>query len=135
MNNITVTTNDHKRLTALLEFASIKTIMPEIEKLLYNKLIVARALPQESISKHVITMNSRVLLKELSSEREIELTITYPQDANNHERKVSILSPIGIALLGRQVGDQVSWKIPRGTGQFEIVDVRYQPEAVGDYHL
>lgn len=109
--------------------------MPEIEKLLHNKLIVANTLPQENISKNVITMNSRVRLRELVSEREIELTIAYPHDADNRERKVSILSPIGIALLGRQVGDQVSWKIPGGNGQFEVVDVTYQPEAVGDYHL
>jgi regulator of nucleoside diphosphate kinase len=135
MNRILVTTNDYRRLLALLELASIKTIMPEIDKLLYNKLIVANTLPQENISKNVITMNSRVRLKELASKKEIELTIAYPQDADNRERKVSILSPIGIALLGRQVGDQVSWKIPRGKGKFEVIDITYQPEAVGDYHL
>jgi regulator of nucleoside diphosphate kinase len=92
-------------------------------------------LPQERISERVITMNSRVLLKEMSNGRETEVTITYPQDEDNIERKVSVFTAIGIALLGRQVGDIVSWNVPAGIGQFEIVQITCQPEAVGHYYL
>jgi regulator of nucleoside diphosphate kinase len=135
MNRILVTVNDYKRLTALLKFSSMKTETPGIEDRLHNKLTAARMIPQASISGNVVTMNSRVLLKELTSGREIELTIVYPHDADNKERRISILSTIGVALMGQQKGDQVSWEIPGGHGQFEIVKVAYQPEAVGDYHL
>lgn len=130
-----ITTNDYQRLTGLIEFASLKTKMPEIVNTLTNKFKVARMLPQERISGRVVTMNSRVLLKEQSNRREAEITISYPQDADIRERKVSVFSAIGVALLGRQVGDLVSWKIPNGIGKFEIVDITYQPEAVGDYYL
>lgn len=134
-NRMLITTNDYQRLTGLIEFSSLKMKMPEIVTRLYNQFKGAKMLPQERISKSVITMNSRVLLKEMSNGREAEITITYPQDADNRERKVSVFSPIGVALLGRQVGDVVSWKVPTGMGQFEIVKVTYQPEAVGHYYL
>jgi regulator of nucleoside diphosphate kinase len=130
-----ITINDYQRLTGLVEFASLKTKMPEIVSRLYEGLANARMIPQKSISVNVITMNSRVLLKDISGGRTAELTITYPQDADSRERKVSVFSKIGIALLGKQVGDIVSWKTPAGSGQFEILKVTYQPEAVGDYSL
>jgi len=63
------------------------------------------------------------------------LTITYPENANSQENKISILSLIGIALIGQQKGNQVSWKIPGGLGHFQIIDIPYQPEAAGDYSL
>ena len=92
-------------------------------------------LPQVNISSDVVTMNSRILLKDILNEREAEVAITYTQDADNRERKISVFSSIGVALLGRQVGDVVSWNTPNGMGQFEILEVIYQPEAVGDYSL
>ena len=130
-----ITINDYQRLMGFIEFASLKTKMPEVVSRLIEGLTNAKKLPQETISGNVITMNSRVLLKDISGAREAELTITYPQDADNKERKVSVISPIGIALLGKQVGDIVSWNTPAGDGQFRILKVTYQPEAVGDYFL
>jgi regulator of nucleoside diphosphate kinase len=134
-NRMLITTNDYQRLTGLIEFSSLKVKMPDIVNRLYNKFKGAKLLPQEKIANSVITMNSRVLLKDVCSGREAEITITYPQDADNREKKVSVFSPIGVALLGRQAGDLVSWRVPKGVGKFEIVEVTYQPEAVGHYYL
>lgn len=130
-----ITINDYQRLIGLMELASLNVKMPEVVTLLYQQLVRARMIPQENISGNVITMNSRVLLRDVSSEREAELTITYPQDANNRERRVSVFSPIGVALLGQQSGVTVSWNTPSGIGYFKIVKVTYQPEAVGHYSL
>jgi len=130
-----LTFTDHQRLTGLIELASVNAAMPEIVESLYKSLMLAKMLPQERITEDIITMNSKLLLKDLSSGREAELTITYPKDADSRERKVSVFSTIGAALLGRRVGDIVSWKVPAGTGQFEILEIVYQPEAVGDYDL
>jgi regulator of nucleoside diphosphate kinase len=127
--------DDHRRLMGLIDFASLNIKMPEIVNQLRDKMATARKLPAERISNTVVTMNSRVLLKELSTRKQIEITITYPKDANNNERKVSVFSAIGVSLLGRQVGDIVSWKVPGGIGRFKIVEITYQPEAVGDYYL
>jgi len=134
-DKILITVNDYQRLAGLIGFASLKEKMPEIVNRLTNKLKTAEKLAQQSISRSVVTMNSRIVLKELSLGRKASVTITYPQDADGREKKISVFSHVGLALLGRQVGDKVSWKIPSGVGHFEIMEIVYQPEAVGHFHL
>ena len=134
MKQMLVTVNDYHRLMDQMEFPSIKAKMPQIVEQLHDALMSAKMLPPQNISSSVITMNSKVLLKDLSTGREAEVTITYPKDADHRETKVSVFSKIGIALLGKQAGDTVSWKVPDGNGQFEILRVTYQPEADGDYY-
>ena len=132
---ITVTINDYERLMGLLEFASLMGKMPDIKSRLYTILVSAKTLRQETIDESIITMNSRVHLKNLNNQKETEITLTYPREASPGERRVSIFSEIGIALFGRQEKEVTSWKVPGGIGLFEIVKVTYQPEAAGDYHL
>src|SRR5688572_24312647 len=131
---ITVTINDYQRLIGLLEFASLKSIMPEIAGMLFTNLMNSKTLPQEKIDQGVVTMNSRVHLKDVNNQRETEVTWTYPHAAEPRERRVSVLPEIGNALLGRREKDVVAWKVPGGIGLFEIVKVTYQPEAAGDYY-
>src|SRR5690606_31777857 len=95
-----ITVNDYKRITGLIEFASLQNKSPEIAGRLLKELKAAKTFEQDRISNNIVTMNSRALLREIKSGREIEITITYPQDADSKEQKVSVLSPIGIALLG-----------------------------------
>ena len=130
-----ITINDYQRLNGMIEFASLKKKLPEIVNRLRNEFKAAQMLSQQEISGDVITMNSRIVVKDLVTGREAEITITYPQDADSREGKVSIFSPIGVALLGRKLGDCVSWQVPNGTGRFEVSKISYQPEAVGDYYL
>ena len=134
MKQMLITVNDYRRLVGLMEFASLKAKMPQIAEQLRNGLMKAKMLPPENISGSVITMDSKVLIRDLSSGREAELTIVYPKDADNLQGKISVFSEIGIALLGRLAGDTVSWKVPSGIGQFEILKITYQPEAVGNYY-
>lgn len=134
-NRIAITITDYNRLVGLMEYASINVKMPKSVETLYDQLTAAEMFPQDAIANEVITMNSKVLLREMSSGREAEVTITYPQDANPQERRVSVFSEIGMALIGRKEGDVVSWTVPRGRGQFEILKVTYQPEAAGDFDL
>lgn len=134
MKQMLVTVNDYRRLIGLMEFASSKPKMSQIVEQLNSALMRAKMLPPENISSSVITMDSRVVVRDLSSGREAELTIVYPKDADNLQGKISVFSEIGIALLGQQGGDIVSWKVPAGNGQFEIIKITYQPEAVGNYY-
>lgn len=130
-----VTINDYKRIIDLIEFASLKTKIPDLVERILRELKGAQLLPSENISGDVITMNSRVLLTDLSSGRKIGMTVSYPQDADSRQRKVSLFSPIGTALLGCKVGDVASWKMPQGIGMFRVEKVVYQPESSGDFHL
>lgn len=130
-----ITINDYQRLSGLMQFSSLEKRMPDIAHQLHAKFREAKMLPQNQILNNVITMNSRILLKEIANAREAEISITYPQDADGRDGKISVFSPIGSVLLGRQEGDIVSWKTPAGTGRFEIVKILYQPEAVGHFYL
>lgn len=132
---ITITVNDYQRLMGLIEFASLKAKMPKVTSQLMENLGEAKLLPQHEIMDNVVTMNSRVKLKDLTNRIEAEITITYPEDAEPRERRVSVFSEIGLALLGRKENDVVSWRIPNGIGMFEVQKVTYQPEAAGDYYL
>ena len=130
-----ITVNDYQRLMGFVELASFKTKMPVVTNKLVERLDTAKLFSQNEIAKNVITMNSRVKLKDLATARIAEITITYPQEAEPCERRVSVFSEIGLALLGQKEGDIVSWKIPGGTGSFQVDKVLYQPEAAGDYFL
>lgn len=131
--NITVTETDYDRLMGLMEFASLKAKMPDIATRLYGHLSSAHTLPPANIDRRIVTMNSRLKLRNLENRRETEITLTYPRDAQPLHRKVSVFSEIGAALLGRREREVVSWKVPGGVGHFEIVKVTYQPEAAGDF--
>ena len=86
----------------------------------------------------VITMNSvarvRVDDAELGS-HERELALVYPRDADGSAHKVSVLAPVGSALLGLRTGDSIDWPMPGGrTARLEVLAIRYQPEAAGELH-
>ncbi|MGC1242027.1 MAG: GreA/GreB family elongation factor [Chryseosolibacter sp.] len=130
-----ITVNDYQRITELTELPALQKRDPVIADRLFRELKVAKRFPQNKISKSIVTMNSRALLKELKSGRETEITIVYPQDADIREKKVSLFSPIGVALLGCREGDIASWRVPAGVGRFKVEKVLYQPEAEGHYSL
>ena len=90
--------------------------------------------PQE-IPADVVTMNSKVLLKDLETGDEVSYTLVYPPDANLDEDKISVLAPIGTAILGYRAGATVTWNVPAGVRRLHIERILYQPEAAGDYHL
>jgi len=132
---ITVTVNDYNRLMDLIEFTSLKVKMPEMANQLCNNLASAKTKAQDAIHNKIVTMNSCVRLRDIKSQTEAEVTVTYPHEAYPIGRKISVLSEIGLALFGREEKDIVSWKTPGGLRYFEIAEVIYQPEASGQYHL
>ncbi len=81
----------------------------------------------------VVTMNSTVRFRVKSSEREFSMTLVYPRD--QAEGTISILAPVGSALLGMTEGDMIAWPKPGGGDlSLQIIEVTYQPERAGDYH-
>lgn len=130
-----ITLNDYQKIIQLSELQALQKKDPVIADRLLKELRVAKRIPQDKISKNIVTMNSRVLLKELKSGREAEITIVYPQDADIRMKKVSLFSPIGVALLGCREGDTASWRVPAGIGRFKVEKVLYQPEAEGHFSL
>ena len=102
---------------------------------LQKEVMRARIVKPEQISRDVITMNSKVRLRDLDSGEAIKCTLVYPEDADITQNRISILAPVGTGILGYSVGDVVEWKVPAGIRRLKVEKILYQPEASADYHL
>ena len=78
-------------------------------------------------------MNSKVRLRDLNSGEETVYALVFPGMANAGEKAISILAPIGTALLGYREGDVIEWDVPAGTRRLKVLEVMYQPERGGDF--
>ncbi|QMU29676.1 nucleoside diphosphate kinase regulator [Adhaeribacter radiodurans] len=134
MNNIYITDRDYLRLQSLVQLVHI-TRGPQIIKALSTVLKRAKVIASEQIQKDIITMNSRVRIKELKNSEEMEIKIVYPKDAHLPKGRISVLAPVGTAVLGCKVGDEIDWLLPQGTVTYKIEELIYQPEAGGDLDL
>lgn len=131
---IEITKTDQMRLLQLLdnpvllrERSAMRDLVTELNR--------ASIVPPREIPADIVTMRSRVRIKDRTTNEESVLTLVFPNEANLDDGKISILAPIGIALLGYRVGDRVEWTVPAGQRSIEILEIMYQPEAAGDYHL
>ncbi len=130
-DNIVITKSDYERLRPLVDGGrafsgsdaqSVGRLAQELDR--------AEIVEQDALPGDVITMNSRARLKDLDSGEMKEYRLIFP----TQERKgndVSILAPIGTAILGYRVGDVIEWPVPRGIRRLEVVEVLYQPESQG----
>lgn len=89
----------------------------------------------EKIPADTITMNTRAQLVDIDSGEVMELTLVFPKDADVLEDRISVLAPIGCAMLGYRVGDVIEWDVPDGVRKLKVKAILYQPEASGDMHL
>jgi regulator of nucleoside diphosphate kinase len=125
---ICLTQPDMDRLLQLIE-AYPGTRFDKLE----SELLRAKVVPREEIPKDVVTMNSRVLFENETTGERREVTLVYPGMADIDAGKISVLVPVGTALLGLRVGQSIDWELPSGTKQrYRIIDVPYQPEAAGE---
>jgi regulator of nucleoside diphosphate kinase len=133
---IYVTEFDLKRLSDLFDRARSwgekdRDCLIKLEEELEWAQVVS---PQE-IPGDVVTMNSQARVRDLKSNEEMVFTLVFPAEADYERGMLSVLAPIGMALLGYRAGETVEWKIPSGVRRLKIEQVLYQPEAAGDYHL
>lgn len=92
-----------------------------------DSAIIARS---AEVPRNLVTMKSRVRVLDLTSGRELVYQIVFPGEADVFRNRISVLAPIGTALLGRAAGTVVEWKVPSGMRRLLILEVEYQPEAV-----
>ena len=95
----------------------------------------AHIVGSRDIPGDVVTMRSQVRVKDMKSGTEMDLSVVFPSEADSEQGKISVLAPVGTALLGYRVGDTIEWKVPGGLRRLKIERILYQPEAAGDYHL
>jgi len=125
---IYLTQNDVDRLLKLVESQPGK----RFDKL-ESELVRAKVVPREEIPEDVVTMNSRVIFENETTDERREVTLVYPGNADIDLGRISVLVPVGTALLGLRVGQSIDWELPGGEKQrYRIVEVPFQPEAAGE---
>ena len=133
---IYITEYDMKRLRELLEAVKESGYRGRDDlKKLEAELNRGKLVPPRDVPADVITMNSKVCLIDLNTGEEMTCTLVFPDDADIDQNKISVLAPIGTAMLGYSVGDTFEWQVPAGLTRFKVKEILYQPEASGDYHL
>lgn len=131
---IHVTSQDYQRLQFIGQMATDAKDRGDLLDL-SDELRRAVVMDPHEIPPDVITMNSRVRLLDLDDGSTYEYTLVYPDSANYAEGKISIVAPVGAALLGYRVGDEIEWEVPAGRRRLRVEAMLYQPEAAGDFEL
>ena len=130
--NITLSSLDLDRIESLLEknnsqFPGRDALEAELDR--------ADVLDPAEIPANVVTMNSTVQFAIAETGKEFRLTLVYPRDMDGSADKISILAPVGGALLGLSVGDELAWPGPGGKPMtVRVKDILYQPESAGELH-
>jgi regulator of nucleoside diphosphate kinase len=133
--DIVLTATDERRLAQLLH-AKAAELDPSTLELLEDELQRATIVEPSQIPADVVTMNSVVSFEDVNAGQRSEVTLVYPSAASGAEGRVSILAPIGSALLGLSVGDSIDWPLPGGRSRhLRVTAVHYQPEAEGQLDL
>jgi len=133
---IHITEFDLKRLRTLLFDAQSTDYRKsdDVEKLQMENNRAEVVSPKD-VPSDVVTMNSTVCIEDLDTKEEEIYTLVFPEDADLRRGRISILAPIGTAMLGYEVGDTFEWEVPAGIRRLRVKKILYQPEASGDYNL
>jgi len=134
VKKIKITKLDYIRLSKLVDSAKDKRNI-ELKNInfLFNEIKRAEKIDSKNISPEFVTMNSVVSVLNEETGMQMTVKIVYPNDADFKNGFVSILSPLGTALLGYEKGDKVLFDAPKGKVKIVIQDIKYQPESNGDY--
>ena len=133
---IYITEFDRTRLEELIEVAEefggrdrrdLETLAEELAR--------AEVVSSKDVPPDVVTMNSKVVLRDIDTSEEMTYVLVFPKDANIDAGAISILAPVGTAILGYAKGDVIEWPVPSGIRRISIEEILYQPEAAGDLHL
>jgi regulator of nucleoside diphosphate kinase len=121
---------DHEELSCALAAAGRlnERALAEISAL-RSELNRAEIVAPEKVPSDVITMNSEAELVDLDTNERMEFTLVFPNEADVEEGKISVLAPLGTAMLGYRVGNEFEWVVPYGRRRLKVIAVRFQPEA------
>jgi regulator of nucleoside diphosphate kinase len=132
---VVITEADFDRLRGLVESSRYRSTHTVLLMNLKEELERGKVVARTDVPKGVVTMHSRVRVRDLEEGESMTYTLVYPDDADINSGKVSILAPLGTALLGARVGQVVEFEAPAGARRLKVEKILYQPEAAGDFHL
>ncbi|HLV21364.1 MAG TPA: nucleoside diphosphate kinase regulator [Polyangiaceae bacterium] len=129
-SSIIITEQDLERLQKLVGSGDT----PALARLA-TELGRAKVVAQKDIPPDVVTMNSDVTFVDTTTGSERKVRLVYPKDADAERGWVSVLAPMGSALLGLSKGQEIEWPTPGGVRRVRVVEIHYQPERAGDFEL
>ena len=133
--NLVITEVDYDRLRHLAESPRYRTTHAVLFAGLNEELERGRVVAPAEVPKGVVTMRSRVRVRDLKADETETYSLVYPEEADIELGKLSVLAPLGTALLGMRMGDVIEFDAPAGTRRLKVEKVLYHPEAAGEFHL
>lgn len=125
---------DYLRLKNYMQKKGPISIRHDLERL-DVVLNTAELVNPEIIPSDIVTMNSRIRIKDMELDEEYICTLNYPNQTYISEENCSILTPMGTALIGSRVGDLIICKMTYNSITMRVEEILYQPEAACDFHL
>ncbi|MBN2481969.1 MAG: GreA/GreB family elongation factor [Bacteroidales bacterium] len=131
---IKITELDYVRLCKLINSVKAeKTIELKNIEFLGSEIKRAKKVDSRKIRPEFITMNSVIEVTDMDTQKQMTFKLVYPNDADFRNGQISILSPLGSALLGYKTGSVIAFEVPKGIKKIRINKILYQPEANGEY--
>jgi len=116
--------DDYEMITACLNDAQRESAFgTHVTATLKADFKKAKLLSRDEFPGDVVRLNSRVKLKEAGNDKTMELVLVMPDEADIKQRKISVMAPVGVALIGFREGQEVMWQAPSGRKTFTIVEV------------
>lgn len=126
---IVITREDKKRLLSVLPRIQVESADREDLHLLAGEIARAVEVAPSEVPPDVVTLGSTARVTDLESGDAMELTVVMPGEADYDRGKISVLAPLGTALLGYRVGDEIEWEVPRGMRRIRVDAILFQPES------
>jgi regulator of nucleoside diphosphate kinase len=127
---IIVTDADVERLKRLVRALKYSLFRDQRQlELLDQTLESAEVRPPGRVPKDVVRMNSRVRVLDFDTRRKGLYTLVFPEEANISRGFISVLAPLGVALLGRRKGDVIEASVPGGTRMLKVERVQPRPDT------
>ena len=100
-----------------------------------RELSAGRLVDSKDVPKDVVTMNSRIRLKNMKTGRKQVVALVFPVDQEKSPDNISVLDPLGTAMFGSRIGSTLEVGMKDSTANYLVEEILYQPESAGDYHL
>ena len=135
MSPIAITQFDFERLEKLVDRLRTRDNMATVARALEEELDRADIVDPLQVGSDVVTMNSEATVRDLGTGEVEKLRVVFPGSAAPNKGAISVLAPLGLALLGTRAGEEVTWEMPGAPRRLRVESITYQPEAAGRYDL
>ena len=134
-NEVVITGPDFDRLKHMVDSPRYRVSHAALIRTLRAELDRCEVVEPRNVPDGVVTMHTTVTVRDSRTREPETFTVVYPEDADINEGRLSVLAPLGTALLGARVGQVIEFAAPGGTRRLKVEKIHYQPEAAGDFHL